>query len=582
MLNDQALNFGKKRSRVRWLLAAIGVGVVWRLAAWGMNLPVRAEEAFLLNNVLHRGPWELLEPLANAQVCPPGVLWLLDWMSGWTSAAWVLRVPMLAAGLMSVALFWPIARWVVPAGWREARGRTGKVGAVGECGENRGVEGGGASGLSWRGLSTAGLMGMAIFSVSYVPVSMSVRTKQYAFELLAGMVITVLVLALVTGRDRQRDGGPGRESAWLLVGLIVACPLLFWVSYNSLFMGAAAGLVLTVWAARGGRSTPIWMWAGLMSLAAVSAVSVFYLYELAMKPTMEASASAAYLNEYWAKAFMPLDRPWLIPWWVVEIHSGRMYAYPLGDKNFASVAWFILWIIGVVTLWRNGRRWPLAVLVAPQLLMMLASGFQLYPYGLDPRVNLALAPAICLLMGVGATTVGGWFAAKRLDVVRGAAIFLVVMGCVGVALHALEGYAPWRRPHPRDVFRKLARTVEPGETVVSLEPNAPLQRESKTKQIFEFYAHATPDLPIHWDGRIPPDALTPGGTIYLLQYADRDQIDQLEPRRTDWLTRIERERGIVLRPVDTWQSVVSNEMKGMVRVDRYRVAGGRGHKTAGA
>ena len=35
-----------------------------------------------------------------------------------------------------------------------------------------------------------------------------------------------------------------------------------------------------------------------------------------------------YRTGCWAESFPPLDRPWALPLWFVDIHAGTMMAYP--------------------------------------------------------------------------------------------------------------------------------------------------------------------------------------------------------------------------------------------------------------
>ena len=94
-----------------------------------------------------------------------------------------------------------------------------------------------------------------------------------------------------------------------------------------------------------------------------------------------------------------MSRDWRIPWWLIEIHCGRMMAYPQGGPNFASAGTFLLFLVGCIAMGRQGRagRTLLALLLAPFVFTMAAAVFKKYPYGGSARTSLYLAPAICLL-----------------------------------------------------------------------------------------------------------------------------------------------------------------------------------------
>ena len=111
----------------------------------------------------------------------------------------------------------------------------------------------------------------------------------------------------------------------------------------------------------------------------------------------------AYLQEYWAKAFPPAS-PWAFVQWLALIHAGRMMAYPFGEGDGGSTATFLVFLVGVYAWWKSGRRPLLMLWLAPFALNFVAAVLHRYPYGGCCRLSQHLAPAVCLLTGLGMTT----------------------------------------------------------------------------------------------------------------------------------------------------------------------------------
>ena len=90
-----------------------------------------------------------------------------------------------------------------------------------------------------------------------------------------------------------------------------------------------------------------------------------------------------------------------MPLWLLDMHTGTMMAYPVGDKHGGSVVTFLLVVAGAWALYRQDRKAILAMLLAPFALGLLAAVLGKYPYGGTARTMQYVAPSICLLMGLG-------------------------------------------------------------------------------------------------------------------------------------------------------------------------------------
>jgi hypothetical protein len=240
----------------------------------------------------------------------------------------------------------------------------------------------------------------AVFCVAYVPVVEGTRVKGYTIDLLLATVMLWLMLRwLLEGRKAR-----------YLVGLALCAPVFVWMSYTSVFIIGAVGFVFAMCLVKP-FSVPDeaqtqcrglgWgnVSAGL-AFVALAAISVMFLYELNIRPGLEASVGNG-LADSWKRGYPP-DRPWRIPLWLVRVHTGRGFAWPVGGNDFCSSLTCGLWLTGLVVYWRRGNRRVWALLVGPQVLSLAAAFLHKYPYLQNPRLCMFLGPGICLFAGSGA------------------------------------------------------------------------------------------------------------------------------------------------------------------------------------
>ena len=71
---------------------------------------------------------------------------------------------------------------------------------------------------------------------------------------------------------------------------------------------------------------------------------------------------ADYRQGCWAESFPPFEQPWMVPLWLLDMHTGTMMAYPVGDKHGGSVVTFLLVVAGAWRLYRQDRKASLAML----------------------------------------------------------------------------------------------------------------------------------------------------------------------------------------------------------------------------
>ena len=153
----------------------------------------------------------------------------------------------------------------------------------------------------------------------------------------------------------------------------------------------------------------------------------------------------------WAHTFPPLA-PLELGRWLLETHTGHMFAHPAGGGRGASTLTSVCSLVGVAALWRRGapaRVW-LALLLAPFALNLFAACLHAYPYGGSARWMLHLAPAVCLLAGLGAYRLLGERRHAR-------AVVLALLVAQALFLAARDVRRPYKNAHDR-AHRDFARS----------------------------------------------------------------------------------------------------------------------------
>jgi hypothetical protein len=335
--------------RATWLFLVLGIAI--RLVRYLVDYPIWHDEAFVAVNLWDRSYTDLLRPLDFGQVAPwfflaierTAVLWL-----GYSELS--LRLFPTVCSVLSVPLFFHLSGRVLNGSPR--------------------------------------LLAMAVFATSVYPVRHGAEIKPYASDLLAALILLSLAV------ECHRSSRPGRW--WSLLAATV--PFWIAVSYPAVFVAGGLSLALAPSALRSPRRARLpFLIYNVMVLASFLAV---YLGSTVFQAE---KMREFYRNGYWAESFPPLDRPWLVPLWLLDVHAGTMMAYPAGDRHGGSILTLACVIAGIIGFRREGKQRLLAVLLVPAALGLLAAFLGRYPYGGAPRIMLYLAPSICLLAGAGAS-----------------------------------------------------------------------------------------------------------------------------------------------------------------------------------
>ncbi len=453
----------------RWLLAAVAAGLVWRVARMALHFEITGDEAGILRSVMERSYSQLLAPLSYFNVSPPMFLWMTKLADSVFHSDWASRCMPFLAGIAALALFGLMCRKVL----------TGN-----------GV---------W--------MAWAIFSVAYVPVVEGTRAKGYTIDLLVAMLMLWWMLRWLL------DG----TNARFLVILCAAAPVFIWLSYTSVFVIGAIGFVFLVWLAKpqwvapvkvGGNAVRDWrnVTAGLLFLG-LSAASAILLFKINVHPALAASAENG-LSDGWKRGYPP-DRLWQIPQWLLASHTGRGFAWPVGENHYGSAFTFILWLAGLAFYWRSGNRWVWALFLAPQALSLFAGILHKYPYLQNPRICMFLGPGICIFAGHGAQHLIDLLSqVKRQTTYLLASIALMACAIGGLAR---DGVLRWREIKAHG----MRSTLSEASRRAGAETPFVMLNDENASGVFEYYLHHVVEQPLRSADKLAGD-IPPHGKMALV------------------------------------------------------------------
>lgn len=443
-----------------WAVTLVALGVLWRTVRYLGQFPLWGDEAFVCLNVFDRGYGELIQPLRFDQVAPLLFLWseaLAYRLLG--SAEWALRLLPFLAGLGSLALFWRLA----------------------------------GSALSFR----AALLAMGIMAMAYYPVRHSCEAKPYAFDLL--MALALLLTAVRWLREPRR-------LRWLML-LTLLAPVALGLSYPAVLIAGAVSIVLlpTVWRQPGWAVKLTFLVYNL--LIGVSFLGYYWLAGLGQHASMD--------KDYWLASFPPAQ-PIALLRWLCQVHTGNMFAYPVGGHQGGSTLTALFCLLGVWHLWRARRGEFLALATLPFILTLLAAALHRYPYGGSARVAQHLAPAICLLAGTGLAALIDRIPSRSSQrcCTFVACCCLALLGVGGLVRDLLKPYKTADDRVVRQVVGDLLCRSTGDDQVVVMDPI------TRTGPTLEWYLRQAGDR-VSWNSRIDWQRLgTRRGQLWCL-YFDR-------------------------------------------------------------
>ncbi|MFO0837623.1 MAG: glycosyltransferase family 39 protein [Phycisphaerae bacterium] len=412
-----------------WALVLLSAGIAARLVRYALDFPLWGDEAFVAVDFLFRDYAGFLKPFTYGQIIPLFYSWgtlAVSKLAG--TSEFGLRLLPLVASVLSLALFWRFAK---------------------------------AHATRWAAALAVGFLGSA-----YYPIRHAVEVKPYATDLLTSLVLTMVAWGVWRN--------PRSAARWC--GLVVLATLAPWCSYPAIFVCGAIAVFLAVrWRRADGpaaepnyRAAPAGLVLGPARIGTVAfslmfVASFVWMYEVYGHPQAEFGAHLIEIR-MWTESFPPIRRFWELPLWLITTHAGNMLAYPNGGKNGGSVVTLICVIAGVVTLWRTNRP-LLLLLLGPLPLNFIAAAMERYPYGSTVRVSMYLAPAICLLAGIGLEALLRTFVAPS-RVRRSAHIAAAVLGLFAAGSVVIDLVQPYKKEAnyvSRQTVRDLAADSNPGD-----------------------------------------------------------------------------------------------------------------------
>ncbi len=332
----------------RWMWFFLALGLAARVIRYALKFPLWEDECFLSVNLIDRGYWDLTGALDYYQVAPVLFLWAQRAVVGLVGFnEYALRLVPLVCGVASLGLFAWVARRLL------------------------------------RGLAL--VAGVAMFAVSYPPIRYAAEAKQYGGDLLVALVFAAPLLKWYLGRSTK-----------FLWALAAIAPLAVGFSYPAVFVGAGASVfIATVMM----TDRPRRGWGAWLVLNLALALSFAGLF--ALSAGNQSRRSLAVMQECWKEGFPPLQSPARLLVWLADAHTSDMLAYPTGGHHGGSTVTFVLCLVGLAILARRRQAALVLLFLAPLGWSLAAAALHRYPYGQMAKFQIYMAPAICMLAGLG-------------------------------------------------------------------------------------------------------------------------------------------------------------------------------------
>lgn len=475
---------GDALSRAALLLVALGI--LWRLLRYALVFPLWMDEAAVALNLMDAGNWaEALRP-GHLQAAP--ALFLLFEKASlalFGPSELALRLVSVVASVAVLFLFAQLARRILEP------------------------------------LPAA--LATGVLAVSYFPVRFSAEVKPYATDLLVAVVLLLLTVDWLEDESRLRP----------LAVLLVAAPVAVAVSYPAVFVLAAIGCVLLprIWRSPDRRAKALFF--AMVLAAAAAFLASYFLVGLG-----QFRLQGGFENQHWRHSFPPLE-PLALVVWLVRVHAGDLFAYPLGSVDGMNTLAFLLSLAGIAALHARRRKWIVTLLLLPFAWTLLASALRLYPYGRHPRIAQHLAPGIILLASAGLAAALKFRSPSERRTERRALVVMAVLGCFAVGGIAVDIRFPYKASGD-DVLRKLAARIGaragPADRVVYFEvPLEDVWRDPNQTASLEFYLRRA-KLNVAWDGKLDLASLPAGAQVWIIAYREssvpktlREELERAQP-----------------------------------------------------
>ena len=377
------------QSRLIW--ACLAIAVAARSVRFLLKFPLWEDECFLVANFIDRGYLDLLGPLNFHQVAPVLFLWTeLTAVKLFGFAEWPLRVFPFACSIGGLLLFRRLA------------------------------------GQLLEGLPL--LLAVAAFSLNYSGIRYAAEAKPYGPD----QFVALALLSLAVEAWRRPH-----ERRWLWL-LAAAVPLAVGLSYPAVFMagGISVTLACVLWTSGDRRGWIAW------SVYNAALIGSFVLLLLLARE--QAASELGFMQDYWKDNLPSLASPLRFVGWLIVTHTSELMSFPVGGERGASTLSFVVWIIGLAVLWRT-RRWTLLLFfLAPAALNIVAAMLGRYPYGGHVKFAQYLAPAICIVIGIGGDAIVRWHDRRTGQGRRALVIALAIFSLVPLGTMARDFASPYK------------------------------------------------------------------------------------------------------------------------------------------
>ncbi len=369
-------------------VALVVIGVLVRLWQYGSGRSLWLDESFLWLNLDRLSARELTGPLELAQGAPiPFLLAEKGMMTALGDAEWTLRLLPLLFGVGALVLGHRLAVRLLP------RGRV------------------------W--------LAVAPLALGQAPIFYSTELKQYSLDMLVATALLLLLVwaaaAPMTWCNATALGASGAAAVWL--------------SDPAVFILAGGGAALLLAAAIRREDARVAALAGVAAawLVSFAAVYAVHVRDLAAVRALATAGTGAGSADALAETVRRLP---------------AMLSFPIGGSMLVKPLTHALIVLGMVALWRCGRRTEAGIIGLPMIALLAAVLIGQYPLG--GRFALFLAPAIAIAFAAGAGA--AWDLARR----RGRVV------AAAVATAALVAAAPYaaRLAEPRIATEELGTVAD--------------------------------------------------------------------------------------------------------------------------
>jgi len=327
-----------------WVVALLIIGTGIRLRNYFFNRALWLDEATLSLNIIHRDYLQLLKPLDTCQVAPVGFLWVEKFfVSILGPNELALRLFPLIAGILSLFLFYTVAKKI-----------TNKFIA---------------------------LYGLLFFVFGYYLIYYSTEVKQYEIDVLAYLVCFNFIYL--------KDYSFKIFKTYVISGFIGAS--VIWFSHASVFIltGIGIGMFLELitrkaYSRISGYVIMILLW--LVSFA----VDYFFFINGHAHKNLQVKA-------FTSIGFLPgVSGIHSFPHWLFT-NIVDLFKYPFRIPKWQFGAFLIICSLFVII---KKKEYKLLVLGLPVLIHLIASVFNIYPFGARFTLYTAFATVIFFVYGL--------------------------------------------------------------------------------------------------------------------------------------------------------------------------------------